>query len=42
MLRLTNRVDEFIIEKYIEISIGINTGTVYADTDHHSYSVTIQ
>ena len=36
-------MDEFIIEKYIEISIGIsiNTGIVYADPDH-SYTVTVQ
>ena len=31
-------MDEFVIEKYIEISINI----LYADPDHHSYSVTIQ
>ena len=37
------RVDEFLIEKYIEISIGvsINTGIVYAAPDPHSFSVTI-
>ena len=35
-------MDEFAIEKYIEISIGISTGIVYADPDPHSYSVTIQ
>ena len=43
-------MDEFIIEKYIEISIGISmsigigisTGIVYADLDDsHSCSVTI-
>ena len=33
-------MDEFVIEKYIEISIG--TGIVYADPDSHSSSVTIQ
>ena len=31
-------MDEFVIEKYIEINIGI----VYADPDPHSFSVTIQ
>ena len=31
-------MDEFVIEKYIEISIGI----VYADPDPRSFSVTIQ
>ena len=31
-------MDEFVIEKYIEISTGI----VYVDPDPHSYSVTIQ
>ena len=43
-------MDEFVIEKYIEISIGISisigidirTDIVYADPDPHSYSVTIQ
>ena len=43
--RLTEeRVDEFLIEKYIEISIGINirTGIVCADPDPHFYSVTMQ
>ena len=37
-------MDEFLIEKYIEINIGISisTGIVYADPDPHSYSVTIQ
>ena len=34
--RLTKRVVEFVIEKYIEISIGISTGIVYADPDPHS------
>ena len=33
-------MDEFVIEKYIEISIGI--GIVYADPRPHSYSVMIQ
>lgn len=46
MLRLTDRVDEFVTEKYIEISIGISvsitTGTEYGDPDPHSSSVTIQ
>ena len=31
-------MDEFVIGKYIEISIGI----MYADPDPHSYSVTVQ
>ena len=31
-------MEEFVIEKYIEISIG----TVYADPEPYSYSVTIQ
>ena len=35
---IEERVDEFVIEKYIEISAG----TVYADPDPRSYSVTIQ
>ena len=37
-------MDEFVIEKYIEISIGrsINTDIVYADPDPHPFSVTIQ
>ena len=37
-------MDEFVIEKYTEISksININTDTVYADPDPHSYSVRIQ
>ena len=36
--RLTKRVVEFVIEKYIELSIGISisTGIVYADPDPHS------
>ena len=33
-------MDEFVMEKYIEISIGIII--VYADPDPRSYSVTIQ
>ena len=37
---------EFVIGKYIEISIAINisinTGIVYADPDPHFYSITIQ
>ena len=33
-------MDEFVIEKYIEINKGISI--VYADSDLHSYSVTIQ
>ena len=37
---IEERVDEFVIEKYIEISIGI--GIVYADPRPHSYSVMIQ
>ena len=37
-------MDEFVIEKYIEISIGISISTaiVYADPDPHFYSVTIR
>ena len=35
-------MDEFVIEKCIEISIGISTGIVYADSDLQSLSVTIQ
>ena len=37
-------MDELLIEKYIEISIGINirTGIVCADPDPHFYSVTMQ
>ena len=35
-------MDEFVIEKYIEMSIGISTSIVYADPDPHSYNVTIQ
>ena len=35
-------MNEFVIEKYIEISINISTGIVYADPDPHFYSVTIQ
>ena len=33
-------MDEFVIEKYIEISI--NTCIVYADPGLHSFSVTVQ
>ena len=41
---IEERVDEFLIEKYIEISIdtSISTGIVYADPHPHSFSVTIQ
>ena len=41
---IEERVDEFVIEKYIKISIGISisTGIVYADPDPHSFSVIIQ
>ena len=37
-------MDEFVIEKYIEISMGISIGTsiMYADPDPHSFSVTIE
>ena len=37
-------MDEFVIEKYIEINkgISISTGIAYADPDLHSYSVTTQ
>ena len=39
-------MDEFVIEKFIEISkgisTGINIGIVYADPDPYSYSVTIE
>ena len=39
-------MDEFLIEKYIEmskgISINISSGIGYADPDPHSYNVTIQ
>ena len=35
-------MDEFVIEKYIEISIDISTGIVYAGPGPHSFSVTIQ
>lgn len=40
---IEQRVQAFVIEKYIEMSIGmsINTGIVYADPDH-SYTVTVQ
>ena len=34
-------MDEFVKEKYIEISIGISTGIVYVDPNPHSYSVTV-
>ena len=37
---IEERVDEFVIEKYIEINKGISI--MYADSDPHSYSVTIQ
>ena len=30
-------MDEFVIEKYIEINIGISI--VYADPDPHSYNI---
>ena len=33
-------MDEFVIEKYVEISICISIA--YANPDPHSYSVTIQ
>ena len=33
-------MDEFVREKYIEISIGISTGIVY-DPGPHSFSVTV-
>ena len=33
-------MDEFVIEKYIEVSIS--TGTVYADPDPHTLCVTLQ
>ena len=36
---IEGRVDAFVIEKYIEISMS--TGIVYADPDRHSSSVTI-
>ena len=35
-------MDEFVIEKYIEIGIGISRGIVHADPDPHSLSVTIR
>ena len=35
-------MDEFVIEKYIEISKSISTGIVYAEPHPDSYSVTIQ
>ena len=35
-------MDEFVIEKYIEISIDISTCIVYADPGLHSFSVTVQ
>ena len=35
---IDERVDEFVIEKYLEISTGI----MYANPVPHSYSVTIQ
>ena len=39
-------MDEYVIEKYIEISkgisISISISIVYADPDPRSYSVTIQ
>ena len=34
-------MDEFVIEKYIEINIGISTSIVYADSDPRSFIVTI-
>ena len=38
-------MDEFLIEKYIEInngiSVSISISIMYADPDPHSYSVTI-
>ena len=42
LLRLIDRgiVDEFVMAKYIGISIGMSI--VYANSDPHSYSVTIQ
>ena len=38
------QVDKFVIEKYIEISMGISIGTsiMYADPDPYSFSVTIE
>ena len=41
---IEERVDEFVIEKYIKISIGISISTaiVYANPDPHFYSVRIQ
>ena len=41
---IEERVDEFIIETYIEASIGISTGIVYADPDPdpHASSFTLQ
>ena len=35
-------MDEFVIEKYIEINIGISTGIVYADPNPHFFGVTIR
>ena len=35
-------MDEFVIEKYIEINEGISVSIMYADPDPRSYSVTIQ
>lgn len=35
-------MDEFVIEKNIEISIDISTSIVYADPDLRSLSVTLQ
>ena len=33
---------EFVIEKYIEISIDISIGIVYVDLHAHYFGVTIQ
>ena len=35
-------MDEFVIEKQIEINKGISVSIVYADPGPHFYSVTIQ
>ena len=33
-------MDEFLIEKYIEISTDISTDIIYANPDPHSFNVT--
>ena len=39
---IKERVDEFVMEKYIQVGIGISTGIVYTDPGPHPFSVTIR